>query len=503
MSSPADTSNPLTPELLDACFLNGSPESFESYRAAIEMAKDELAEHFGRRPYSGAGPETLAATLNEEEVCPEDGADLAGALRAVGEKVVHNSVRVTHPACVAHLQCPPLIPALAAEEIISATNQSLDSWDQSPAATMMERRVIRWLDELFALGDESDGVFTGGGTQSNFMGLLLARDRYARDQLGWPVGENGLPPEGSRFRILCSEAAHFTVRQSAALLGLGEQAVAPVGTDNDHRMNPAKLDRKLEELRERGLLPVALVGTAGSTDFGSIDPLSELAVRAGERGMWFHVDAAYGGALALSEKHRGKLEGIERADSIAVDFHKQFYQPVSCAAFLLRSGADFGLMQTHADYLNPESDEASGVPNLVGKSVQTSRRFDALKLFVSMRTLGRKNLAAMIEHTIELASQTADLIAGEPALELANRPQMGALVFRYRPGGAAEKRADEINEAIWNGVIQSGEAMLARTRTEAGSHLKLTLLNPRTTIEDIQKVLKLVKETGQRLEGAR
>lgn len=487
--------------MLEAAFLTGSPESAAAYEAANAAARRAVVEHFAKRsrPYSGATPGELAGMLAGEEVCPERGAPLEEVLAGVGESVLAHSIGVAHPACAGHLHCPPLVPALAAEVMISATNQSMDSWDQSPAATLVEERVVGWLCGLFGYGERGDGTFTSGGTQSNLMGLLLARDRYALENFGWSVREDGLPPEAGRFRVLCSEAAHFTVRQGAALLGLGERAVVPVATDGEFRVSPKALDGTLEELRADGLLPIALVGTAGTTDFGSVDPLAELAERAREHGLWLHVDAAYGGALALSERHRGKLAGIEQADSIAVDFHKQFYQPISASAFLVREGATLGLLRRHADYLNPEGDDESGVPNLVGKSLQTSRRFDALKLLVSLRTLGREGLAAMIEHTIEVAAGTARRIEEDPKLELASRPQTGAVVFRYRtedPG-----ISDAVNEGIRDSLLRSGEAVLARTRVGGRSHLKFTILNPRTTVGHVERILEKVRAAGARLEG--
>lgn len=483
-----------------APFLSGSEEGLEGYRAAMDAARETVEEYLARlpRPYSGATPGELEALFDDDPLS-EEGEDLAGTLREVGGPALANSVAVADPRAMAHLHCPPLVAALAAEHMISAANQSLDSWDQSPAATILERKLIRWLCDLFGINEgRADGVFTPGGTQSNLMGLLLARNRFARDRLGVNVQRDGLPPEASRFRILCSDAAHFTIRQSAALLGLGERAVIPVQTDERHRMSPDTLDVRLSELDREGSLPIALVGTAGTTDFGSIDPMPELADRARERGIWLHVDAAYGGALLLSDRHRHKLTGVERADSVTVDFHKQFYQPISCGGFLVRDGDSFGLMELHADYLNPEGDEDAGIPNLVGKSIQTTRRFDALKLYVSLRATGRRALAGMVEHTLEVAEEAARRIESDPALELANEPELGAVVFRYLPHGGD---SDRVNRGIWERLVREGEYMLARTRAGGRSHLKLTLLNPATEAGHVEGALDRVKQLGHALEG--
>ncbi|MDN5696680.1 MAG: pyridoxal-dependent decarboxylase, partial [Rubrobacter sp.] len=285
-------------------FLSGSEQSLKTYRAAMKTARETVEERLAslQKPYSGASPQELTELFDDAPL-PEEGEDLNRTLREVGGAALANSVAVSHPRAMAHLHCPPLVAALAAEHLISAANQSLDSWDQSPSATILEQKLVRWLCDLFGINEgRADGVFTSGGSQSNLMGLLLARNRYARDWLGVDVQRDGLPPEASRLRILCSEAAHFTVRQSAALLGLGESAVVAVRTDERQRMSPRALDARLDELDREGLLPIAVVGTAGTTDFGSIDPLEELADRAVERELWLHVDAAYGGALILSDE---------------------------------------------------------------------------------------------------------------------------------------------------------------------------------------------------------
>lgn len=480
-------------------FLSGSEAELKDYHAAMDAARETVEEYLAKlsKPYSGATPEELAG-LFEDDPLSEEGEGLTATLREIGGAVLANSVAVNDPRTMAHLHCPPLVSALAAEHLISAANQSLDSWDQSPAATMLEKRLVRWLCDLFGINSGSaGGVFTSGGTQSNLMGLLLARNRCARDHLGVDVQRDGLPPEASRLRILCSEAAHFTVRQSAAILGLGERAVVPVRTDHSHRMSPDALDEALAVLDREGSLPMALVGTAGTTDFGSIDPLDELADRARERGLWLHVDAAYGGALVLSNRHRHKLSGIERADSVTVDFHKQFYQPVSCSGFLVRDESNFGLMKLHADYLNPEGDEDAGIPNLVGKSAQTTRRFDALKLYISLRATGRRTLAGMVERTLEVAGEAASLVEADPALELANEPELGAVVFRYLSHADGP---DRINRRIWERLVREGEYMLARTRVGGEDHLKLTLMNPATETSHVEGALERVKELGRALE---
>jgi L-2,4-diaminobutyrate decarboxylase len=386
--------------------------------------------------------------------------------------------------------------------MLSAANQSLDSFDQAPAATVVEGKVVEALCDLFDLPAGADGVFTSGGTQSNFQGLLLARDRHCDRAFGTDVQAAGLPPEADSLRVLCSDVAHFTGKQAAHHLGLGEDAVVTVPTDDAWRLDPDALDATLADLDDRGLAPFALLGTAGTTDFGSVDPLDALADRAAAHDLWFHVDAAYGGALALTDDYVGLLEGIERADSVAVDFHKLFYQPISCGALLLGDGDDFRWMARNAAYLNPEDHDEAGVPNLVGKSVQTTRRFDALKPYLTFRALGRERLAGLVSHTLELADDAAALLAGTDDFELVNDPTLNAVVFRYRPDDdAPDESVSRLNAAVRRRLLRDGRAVVARTEVDGVVSLKLTLLNPTATLDDVASVLDVVRDCGDRVEA--
>ncbi|MDS0295093.1 pyridoxal phosphate-dependent decarboxylase family protein [Halogeometricum luteum] len=473
----------------------------ESMRRATKAVLDTVAD--GENPYTGASPAALR-DLFEEPVLPEEGAGLNAAMDEAAERVLSHSVATSNPRCAAHLQCPPMIPGLAAEAMLTAANQSLDSFDQAPAATVLEERLVDALCDLFDLPDGADGVFTAGGTQSNFQALLLARDRCCGRRFDRDAQAEGLPAGADSLRILCSAEAHFTAAQAAHHLGLGEGAVVSVPTDEAYRMDVDALDATLDRLDARGDRPFALVGTAGTTDFGSVDPLSELADRAAERDLWFHVDAAYGGAAALSDEHAGLLDGIERADSVAVDFHKLFYQPVSCGALLLRDGDEFEWMARNAAYLNPEDHEDAGVPNLVAKSVQTTRRFDALKPYVAFRALGREGLARLVDDTLELADGAASLLDAADDFEVVHEPTLNAVVFRYRPReGMSEEDVSRVNAAVRRRLLDDGRAVVARTEAEGATSLKLTLLNPTATLEDVAAVLDAVRDCGDELAAER
>lgn len=484
----------------EADFLSTAATGQAAFRRAVDISVDALVRRYADqpRPYAGDSPATIAARIARVELCPEEGIGIEAAVALASDLVLDQSVVVADPACLGHLHCPPLIPGIAAELMIAGTNQSMDSWDQAPAATYLEQHIIEWLGDLVGLGDDADGIFTSGGTQSNFMALLLARNLVGQ-RLGWQVRRHGLPAEARALRILCSDVAHFSVQQSTMILGLGEDAIVTVPTDAARRMDPAALATTVARLKADGLNPFCVVATAGTTDFGSIDPIAAIADVCATEELWLHVDAAFGGALLLSDRHRHLLDGIGRANSVTIDFHKLFYQPISCATFLVRRAADFDAIHLRADYLNPEENVEAGVLDLVGKSIQTTRRFDGLKPFLTMQALGRRHLAAMIDATIDLAARTAALIEADPELELAAPPTINALVFRFVPAGLDDDGIDRLNRDIRAHLLHTGKALLAGTRVDDYSHLKFTMLNPRTTIDHARAILAAVKETGHAL----
>jgi L-2,4-diaminobutyrate decarboxylase len=309
------------------------------------------------------------------------------------------------------------------------------------------------------------------------------------------VQKSGIPPEARRLRIFCSEVAHFTVEKSASQVGLGTNSVVRVEVDEQYRMNPAALRDALSAAHAQGLLPLAIVATAGTTDFGSVDPLPELAAFARSAGAWLHVDAAYGGALLFSAQHREKLNGIEAADSLSIDFHKLFWQPIPCSAFLLRDTHHFDAIKLHSDYLNPELHEDSGIPNLVTTSLLTTRRFDALKLWISFQSLGRDKLAAMIDRTVSLAAHAAKIIRNTPRLELMCEPQLSTVVFRYIPA-KQEINADHVSSALRQHLFDHGKAVIGHTRVRGTQCLKFTCMNPAVTEDQIESLVRSVGEAA-------
>ncbi|WP_455853472.1 pyridoxal phosphate-dependent decarboxylase family protein [Pantoea endophytica] len=481
--------------------LAASAQSIEAYQQAIAQSSAAVVQWL-QQPEMYQGK--TVAELRERitlDFNPNGLGNQAAIERAI-EYFLKDSLSVHHPQCVAHLHCPSLVVSQAAEVLINATNQSMDSWDQSPSATIIEIKLIEWLRAQVGYTAGDAGVFTSGGTQSNLMGLMLARDAFYQRQ-GHSVQQHGITGDLRKIKVLCSENAHFSVQKNMALLGHGYQSVVQVKSDEFARMDVSDLKAKLAQADANGEQILAIVATAGTTDAGAIDPLREIAGIAAERNIWVHVDAAWGGALLLSEKYRDYLDGLELVDSVTLDFHKQYFQTISCGAFLLKDERHYELMRYQAAYLNSEFDEEAGVPNLVSKSLQTTRRFDALKLWMGLEALGQKQYAAIIDHGVTLAQEVAKFVTSEPRLELVMQPQLASVLFRYRPEQLTDTAQIALfNQRIGDALLDSGRANVGVTENQGVTCLKLTLLNPTVTLEDVKVLLALVEKTANQLLSA-
>ncbi|MFF4971672.1 lysine decarboxylase DesA [Streptomyces sp. NPDC001083] len=462
----------------------------ERYRRSVTEGIERVAAKLATtdRPFTGVSVDALAPRIDRIDL-DRPLHDTSAVLDELEEVYLRDAVYFHHPRYLAHLNCPVVIPAVLGEAVLSAVNSSLDTWDQSAGGTLIERRLIDWTNGRIGLGPAADGVFTSGGSQSNLQALLLAREEAKADDL-------------ARLRVFASEAGHFSVKKSAKLLGLGADSVVTIPVDHDKRLQTLALARELERCRAEGLVPMAVVATAGTTDFGSIDPLPEIAELCARYGTWMHVDAAYGCGLLTSLKNRDRIAGIERADSVTVDYHKSFFQPVSSSAVLVRDGATLRHATYHAEYLNPRRMVEERIPNQVDKSLQTTRRFDALKLWMTLRVMGADGIGELFDEVCDLAREGWRLLAADPRFDVVVEPSLSTLVFRFVPAAVtAPAEIDRANLYARKALFASGDAVVAGTKVGGRHYLKFTLLNPETTADDIAAVLDLIAGHAEQYLG--
>ncbi|MEV5903096.1 aminotransferase class V-fold PLP-dependent enzyme [Streptomyces sp. NPDC052127] len=442
--------------------LASGPEGPDALRPLLATVLDALATGTRARggPLPAGGPRAVATRIRHAlgDILPEHGDPTA--LATLVHALAEGAADPADPLCAAHLHCPPLAVATAADLAVSALNPSLDSWDQAPAASELEALVTR---TLAAQAGMADALVTTGGTEANQLALLLARETH-----------------GPTLRLVCGANAHHSLPRAAWLLGLPEPVIIPTPTGT---LDPTALTHTLTTLSG----PLLVAATAGTTDAGLIDPLPAIAALTTTHGARLHIDAAYGGGLLFSDHHRHLLTGLDTAHTVTLDLHKLGWQPVAAGLLAARDADDLTALHHHADYLNADDDTEAGLPDLLGRSLRTTRRPDALKIAVTLKTLGRTGLGALVDHVCAHAHELADLVTAHPGLELHAPPTISTVLFR--PTGATDDTVAEIRRRL----LTHGHAVLGRARLDGRLWLKATLLNPHTRPHDLAALLDLVE----------
>ena len=472
-------------------FLNNEQKNKDAYRQMVtETVEAILASITDDTAYAGSSPQQLQKLIERPSLLPARGLGFAQVLKEVERTILPNFLRTSSTDYLAHLHSPALLESISSELILATFNQSMDSWDQGPIATEIELQVTQFLCKLYGYDENSDGIFTSGGSQSNLSGITLARDWFCNTVLKHDVKKLGLPTSFSKLRLYTSEVSHFSMEKSAHLLGLGYDAVRKVPVDKLCRMDCQALEDLILLDKEAGLIPFCIVATLGTTDYGSIDPVKELSAISKKYNLWLHADAAYGSGVQLSQQYASRLGPIEECDSITVDFHKMFLLPISCGAFLVKDGTSLEAFSLHADYLNREEDEEDGYTNLVGKSMQTTRRFDALKVWMAFLSRGRDGYAAIIDTCIENATYLYGQLKKNPAFSVAIEPEISSVVFRLQ-------NTDEVNKKVRRLLLHHKGVVIGQTVYEGKTFLKFTLLNPLLDHTKLDELLLLIEQLGR------
>ncbi|MCF3104351.1 aspartate aminotransferase family protein [Streptomyces roseoverticillatus] len=487
--------------------LAGGTQGPHALHPLLDTTLDALAQGAATRqgPFPAGGPEAVTARLRAlaGPALPETGTGAHEALHGLVSALAEGAADPAHPHCAAHLHCPPLALAAAADLAAAALNPSLDSWDQAPAATALEALTTRALAALAYPGRPApDALVTTGGTESNQLALLLAREEAEKAGRAEKAGEDGRGGEAGKarragkagerapapLRVICGANAHHSIHRAAWLLGLPTPLTLPTPTGI---LDPTTLRTALTELTATGT-PTLVVATAGTTDTGRIDPLPAIAELCRTHGARLHTDASYGGPLLFSDTLRPALDGLDHSHTIAIDLHKLGWQPVAAGLLAVPDTTALTPLAHHADYLNAPDDTHAGLPDLLGRSLRTTRRPDILKIAVTLRALGRRGLGDLVERVCAAAQHLADLIEAHPSFDLHARPTLSTVLFR--PTGTD----DRTTAALRRTLLHHGHAVLGRTTTPQGLWLKATLLNPHTTPDDLRTLLTLVEGQARR-----
>ena len=371
--------------------------------------------------------------------------------------------------------------AAVADLFASVLNQNVTAWRSGPAAVTVERTVVSWLAQ--AIGCTGfHGSLTGGGSSANLMGLAMAREaRMPANE----VGVRGVP----QGVVYASEEVHMSIPKSIAVLGIGRKNLRLVPTDAEFRLIPEKLEQAIRSDKAEGYTPIAVVASAGTVNTGAIDPLPEVAAIARRYGLWMHIDGAYGALAAIAAP--SKFTGMDLADSLSLDPHKWLYQPLDCGCLLYRDVNAARAAFTHTgDYAKTHTDDPVEGFAFFEESLELSRRFRALRLWLSLRYHGLQAFRAAIQKDLDLAQRLAGAIAARPDLELLARGDLSAICFRHRgTESLPEEDLNRRNATILKRVIQRGRVYLSNATLRGKFCLRACIVNHRTAADDIDSVI--------------
>jgi glutamate/tyrosine decarboxylase-like PLP-dependent enzyme len=467
------------------------------------------------------------------EPLPLEGMSAEGIFAAFKRDVIPHAMNIPSPRYFGLFNPTPLPVAVWADAVASALNQNGAAWRNSPSASVIEARVLRWLCQLIGYGDDSFGTLTSGGSEANLIGLKCARDRAiegARDhglrtsaapRDGVSVATGNLASAATRNHVAAamgslvsgatgnlvvyaSDQCHYSFIKSVDILGLGRENLRKIDTDERFHIRTGLLRETIEHDIAEGHTPVCIAGAAGATSTGVVDPLEELADMAREFGLWFHVDAAYGGALAFSEKHRWRLRGIERADSVAFDPHKWMFVPFECGALLVRGG---GRVLREAFDITPEylSEERGGSDveyDFFRYGQLGTRRAMALKVWAALKSLGVRGYAEIVERQIGLVNYMASRFDELEEFERVGEVETALCCVRFLPKGARAQSAaeqDELQRALQQRVERDGGAWFATTVLGGRRALRININSFLTERRHIDYLIESLRREGAKL----
>lgn len=480
--------------------------SHDQFRAIGHKLVDEIADLFEGLPdrpvTAGKRPEELRTLLGGDMSLPEYGADARQLIERASRLVIDNSLYNAHPRFWGYITAGAAPIGVLGDLLASAVNPNVGGWVLSPMAAEIEQQTIRWIAELIGYPRACGGLLVSGGNMANFVGFLAARAAKSDGDLRTKGLGSGL---NSRLRVYCSAETHTWVQKACDMYGLGTEAARWIPTDDGFRMSVSALRAKIEEDRKSGDKPFMVVGTAGSVSTGAIDPLPEIHKVCQEFDLWFHVDGAYGGLAACVPEVHEDLRGLASADSVAVDPHKWLYAPLEAGCALVRNPEHLLNAFSYRPKYYHLGDE--GI-NFVEYGPQNSRGFRALKVWLQLQQAGRSGYVQMIREDIELARHAYDLVTKHPELEAATH-SLSITTFRFVPkdlrasvgDSKTEEYLGKLNEELLNEIEKRGEIFLSPAVLNDRYHLRMCIVNFRTTRADVEAMPEIVARTGREVDA--
>jgi len=438
-------------------------------------------------------PQTLRAKLPQN--MPLTGMAPSALIKESWQLLVNNSLLNGHPRFWGYITSSPSSVGILGDLLASAVNSNCGAFVLSPMATEIEKQTIQWLGSMIGY-PAADGIMVSGGNMANFVAFLAARKAKST----WDVRKLGLQPVAGKLLIYTSMETHTWINKAADVFGLGLDAIRWMPVNPDQRMNIEKLDQKITEDKAEGFIPFLVVGTAGSVAIGAVDPLNEIAAICKKHDCWFHIDGAYGGFAAALPELKDQFNGIDLADSIAIDPHKWLYSPLEAGCTLVKNPeALTDAFSFHPVYYNFEGEDETQT-NFYESGFQNSRGFRALKVWLGLRQLGTGGHIQLIREDIQLAKRLFELLKGYEEIETFTQ-NLSITTFRYKPAGidadTEQEYLNELNQSLLNKLQAGGEVFPSNAVIKSNFLLRVCIVNFRTRLSDIRALPAIVLREGR------
>ncbi len=463
-----------------------SLEEMKSYGYKIVDAIAEYWDTFQeKKPICPATRKEMDQVFLTE--APEEPSDPHEVLDFITEKLQAHSNITIHPKFYSFVPGPSNFISTMSDALATGFNVFSGGWQISALAAELEIVTINWLLKLYDFPvEQGGGIFTSGGSMANLTALATARRIKCGDDF-------------SKAVIYLSDQAHSSNIKAIRVLGFKKEQIRIIPTDCEFKIGLNKLKNEINKDKLKGLQPFCFIANAGTTNTGTVDPLEEIATICEKENIWFHIDGAYGGASILSEKGKKLLRGIERADSLTVDPHKWFYQPYEIGCLLVKNSSWLSSTFTERpEYLKDIEGNESEI-NFYDYGIQLTRRLRALKFYMSIKTYGLKTFKKAVTKNIQLAEDVESHLRKSSQWEVISPATLAVINFRYHPLDIelSEEQIDEMNHYISDQIMKAKEAMLVTTILNKQVVLRMCLINPRTSFEDVNETLTLCEKFGE------
>jgi aromatic-L-amino-acid/L-tryptophan decarboxylase len=491
----------------------------DTWRAALDYLYDHaLVRAMGEPVGYSDLRQTYFGPSGRPAPAPVDPRPLAELLEEFRTRIAPHQLNSWHPRALSYFTPPPLVASIAGEVLAQWSNQGIDVWHAGPVGAFVEEEVVRWLCDMVGFEERSFGLLASGGVMANFIAMALVRDIHLRG-----LRDGDRPPRGAALegaRIYTSDQTHFSIARALDELGFPPETLVVLPADDRFRLHAEPVARAVAADRAAGLTPVAIAAVAGSTNTGSVDLVPELAALAAREDLWLHVDAAYGGATLLSARDAARVPGFDLADSITIDPHKWFFQAYDIGALVVREGGHLrATFNRRPEYyrggdaparhdeayssVSSDHDAEAGQLNFYKLGFEGTRRWRALKLWLSWKHLGTRGFGRLVELNNDVAAHLARRCREADDLEvLPAEPELSVVCFRHLPGGAKAAASlpaaalDAHQDRLAAALEASGDGWLSTTTLGGATWLRAGIVNYLTTPADIDRLLATLRTLG-------